>query len=781
MPVGSITYGDLDNPTPEDVEMYGYDNGAYYFVIEKTLPTAILENTRYELQRIHNEFYGRFDADTTATRFTEAPLAFMSASKIGSRDIRLKSVISGPKYYLMGSVGATQQATGTFFNSFALAPEAFSADFRTYTDTLGGYAIEVPKKQNERLDFIFKHKGFRGGDEKKNHFEKRSGDAEFTLPSGRTVEFSYDFPHRYEPIMPADSVWASIRERYDYDEKEVDEDDYTSTYVDDEGSYNPMSGKRGIKGSEWYEQVTRSNRKAGLYRIENEKTSHNKVGGYSQMDFMLVQDNSNQAIKERYYYRNGVVYEMSAMVGRDYRNDDPQLEKIFDSVRFFNIPDDTLASLPADKVKLFIEDAKSEHDSIRFSAFESIYRLEIKEKDLKPLMQFLEEFDFSSEEAQSLNMLYGRIGNFTEPSVIPFLEKQYKKEDVTMLEQFAILQALTNQYSKEGYKKIMELLEYDLPLSDKGYMVSGLFGSFMSDTENSATLVPDIFQFYTIREYHDPILSFTAELLENEDIKPKKIKSIKKMVLTNARLELKRTKSQKSLRDEDEDEDVYVQAYEEDDDTAGLTAFMEILYPFREEKGIKQFFASVKALNMKDLNLEMARLGIVNENIDKEALAPLLDNPETLFTVYNIGSLKKHNIVEEITDDKLAASAMHVLNGLDKDKDTLTLVEKRDVSYNDVPVVFYFFRLATEADEDDDTPETDRLVSIAFVKNQDGRINTHAYRDVGIKEIDDEDKIAGYIEDAIDVVLNENYDRASTGKGDDDMNYPYDNYNDLDY
>ena len=57
----------------------------------------------------------------------------------------------------------------------------------------------------------------------------------------------------------------------------------------------------------------------------------------------------------------------------------------------------------------------------------------------------------------------------------------YKKENVNTVIQFAVLRALTFQESKEGYKKIQELLEYDLPISDDEYEITSLFRYFEDD------------------------------------------------------------------------------------------------------------------------------------------------------------------------------------------------------------------------------------------------------------------------------------------------------------
>ena len=83
----------------------------------------------------------------------------------------------------------------------------------------------------------------------------------------------------------------------------------------------------------------------------------------------------------------------------------------------------------------------------------------------------------------------------------------------------------------------MELLEYDLPLSESKYEISSLFSHFYRDPKNSAELFPDIYQFYSIKEYHDPIVKLSSILFDKDLINPKKLSQYKKMVLTNAILE----------------------------------------------------------------------------------------------------------------------------------------------------------------------------------------------------------------------------------------------------
>ena len=64
-----------------------------------------------------------------------------------------------------------------------------------------------------------------------------------------------------------------------------------------------------------------------------------------------------------------------------------------------------------------------------------------------------------------------------------------------------------------AYKKIAELLEYDLPISDN-YVISGLFNLFTADIENSQVLYPNVLEYYSINEFHEPVVDFVTVVIE---------------------------------------------------------------------------------------------------------------------------------------------------------------------------------------------------------------------------------------------------------------------------
>ena len=75
---------------------------ATYFVIEKSLlDNANLEDSEFELKRMHYEYYNQHNLDSTQTHFDVNKYEFVSAAKIDDQEIYLKSLLKGNKYYLL--------------------------------------------------------------------------------------------------------------------------------------------------------------------------------------------------------------------------------------------------------------------------------------------------------------------------------------------------------------------------------------------------------------------------------------------------------------------------------------------------------------------------------------------------------------------------------------------------------------------------------------------------------------------------------------------------------
>jgi uncharacterized protein YbaP (TraB family) len=771
LPAYATLYGDKGNSgSSPSVDVHAYDGveKANYFLLERTLQdNDNLEDTNFELKRMHYEFYNQFDIDSTQTKLGGTPVSFTSASKLGVKDIRLKSVIKGAKYYLLGSVGASEVNTDRFFNSFAFIPATYAEDFRTYTDSSSSIRLEIPKVPNEKLDFAPRKQVPYSESEKINVFQEKYNSYAFTLPSGQSIDMSYYQYHRYNPERPIDSLWTSFRKLI----KGYDQDDDTAQQVTSADEYDYDDGfarKRGTTNSTW--EIIMSRLARNRIQLINEKTSYNKDKDYYQIDMLAVEPHSSQAIKYKAVYKNRSIYVINTVVEKNYKGDDPFIERIFNSFIPLDAPD--AAALPEDRIRLFIEDAQSEYDSIRFSAFASVNTLSVKKDNLIQLEDFIEKFAFRPDEADAQATLYDKIGNIKHPSVIPFMEKQYKQPNSNTTIQFAALKALASQKTKAGYKKIIDLLEYDLPVSDNPYDINSLFIYFKDDVPNSEALFPDIFQFYSIKEYHEPIVDFTAALLDSDLIKAKKLSSYKKMILTNAKLELKREKSRIATQAVESEE-----VYYDEDQAENLKSYMQLLYPFRADKNIKEFFATTKALDSKEINIETARLGIVNKNADKDDIEKLLQDQQTLFPVYNMLATNKDlNLIKNITDEQLAASGVVAMNNIDPEKETVTFIEKREAAFNNKTVSFYFFKVK-DITKDAYRGKEDRLAAIAFI-NDEGKIDPFAYKTIKLKWITDNHNTESEIKAIIDATLNEDKIRAAFIKKTDYDMEEYEDYED---
>lgn len=791
-----ITQGNKDfDKQYGDIKIYAYDNEekANYFLIENTLgDNENLEDSEFELKRIQYEFYNQHDLDSTNTFFNKEKMYFTSSSKIGEKDIHLKTVLNGSKYYLLGTVGASKNKADSFFDSFVIKNLSAEVETKLYEDKTAMFTVEIPKKQNEYLDFRF-DRDYDSYEKKENLFKVKSKAFSFMSPTGKDVEMSFYQYHKYGSEKSLDSVWNEFRNHIKSDFASQNYDTFDTDMAIDalEATVEMVSGdiipsdlnteatddkkkKLSYNISRWDEELGFNKKDRNKIELINEKLTSNEEKTVHEMNVLAVKPNSNQAVKYKAVFKDGMSYLMKTLVEKDYKNDDAFIEKTFNSFK----PFDTILSTSVfeNKFKYFVEDAYSDNDTIRYSALKSVYFLEITNEDLPQVKEFLESFEFAQDENEALVALYEKIGRIKDPAIIPYLENIYKKEDVTTSIQFAILNALTNQKSKAAYKVIANLLEYDLPLSDNEYEVSSLFTAFEYDIENSQVLFPDIFQFYSVNEYHTPIIDFTNKVIESNLGNPKKLKSYKKMLLTNAKLEYKRVLSWKQKQDMQEN-DGY--GYYDDGSyapTEELSSYLNILYPFKKEKAVAELYAKVDKLNVDNLNIGLAKIQLdKNNDVDKKTIDKLLSKPETKFVAFQImHHTKQIEELHKFSEDSIALSSMRHFDNLKNNKDEVTFLEKRIITQNKKEIHYFFYKIV-DIDEDSYNKNAEKISGIGFVM-ENGKINPQAFKKLRSKTIIEEKEIEPHIKSVIDESINTNHPRATYQK----LSDAYNMYGDYD-
>ena len=761
VPSFNFVFGNsAEKGTNIDIQAYDNQEKAYYFLREKTLnDTSFLENSEYEQKQIHYQFYLQQNQDSTATQFNKVENSFVSSSKIGHRNIKLKTVISGNKYYMLGAVNASEANTNRFFSSFVLTPFDYKSKSKVLIDSIANYKIEIPEKENENL-FLKLNKNQR---EAKNAFKVVNQYQSFNSETGRKIKLAYHKFPKYERTLSIDSLQRMLKKEF---LNQYDEDPQQNYFEPEEESYETATSllspelflKKGFSRSLWNEILAD---KKDNYEFLSESTTFNKEQNSYTINALISKPNATQSIKYKVLYKNNAYYLLNTLVEKNYKNNDPFIEKAFNSLDLVeNIKQDTAE----DKVKLFIEDAKSEKDTIRYSALNTIANLEITKNDFEVITNFINTFNFKESETNAITSLLEKIGKIEDARVIPYLENYYKKESTKTDVQISILKSISYQKSKAAYKKINELLEYDLPISDLQYEIGSLFYTFEKDPENSKELFPEIFQYYSIKEYNKPIISFCNSLLEKKLISVKKLKAFKKIILTNTKLEYKRVASwnekNKATHEATTAEDDVTFYSEASRSLTDLINYTNLIYNYADDNTVKEVLKKIKSLDIPELNIELARLGITHNTLNTSEIESFLSDPKTQFVTINLLLNQNKKDLIRFTDDEIAKSAALNFQNLSK-KDSITLLKKQIVEKDNHEISFYFYQIQRKNDETKAIKK--QLYTIAFL-NENKKINPLAYTTAPVKTINIEEDPEKTYALIINETLNGDHIRASFEK-----------------
>ncbi len=772
-----------DNKALENTEIYAFDEqeNAHYFVLENTLMDyANLEDSEYELKRMHYEFYIVHELDSIQTKFDSNKFEFTSQSKLKEKNIYLKSALKGNKYYLLGTINASKNKVDAFFNSFEITKSKENIVYKTFKDSTAHFSLEIPKQQNEYLDFKFERKNIDKEDGKTNHLEVKFKSYEIFSPNKNIIEITYSQPHRYESYVVLDTLFNQIKKNiavdFEYknysDDNEFDTSDY-ATVIDssatDVMSFNSALSSNGTNEKDKFNpldyKTTTWNKTLALtsnqkLELVDEKFTKDENNDFYVYEVLATKPKSTQAIKYKIVLKKGEYYTLTTLVDKNYKNDNPFIEKVFNS---FKVDDAAITSRTffENKFSFFEDDLYSEHDSIRYSAIKSFNNLTIEESDFPKIKNLLENFEFRKDEMDFKGELFESIGSLKSPEVLPFLEQAYKKQDVSTQTQFSILRALALQKSKIAYKKIAELLEYDLPISEN-YVISGLFNLFMSDLENAQVLYPNILEYYSINEFQEPIVAFVQVLLNSENVTAKKLKSYKKMLLTNAKLEYKRLVSWKSDKEASNDDSEYNYDDENGAPVAAFNSYLSILYSYKNEKDMRQLYEKAEKLNIDDLNVAIANRELArNKKLDKSVLEKLISQPKTKYTALQM--LYHNKQTEELTafsKDSIVMNAIHYYEDFDKKNDSIVLLDEKIVTHNDKKISYFFYKkINIEADSYGKNSE--KLNAIAFVHDENKQLNLKAFRRFDSKKIIEDKEITQSIKTMINESLNDNHLRVN--------------------
>lgn len=766
-----IANGNQKNPVnPINTEVYAFDstNNSYFFVIENNPKNYEVDETAFDLERIQEEFYNQLEAGKS-TIVKKEQNSFQSKNTFNNKNIELKTVTDGVTYYLMGCVNCNDTQTNKFFNSFKINRLVLDQKFKTLTQKEAFYSVEVPEKQNEIQFLVNSTKKFEKKKTKNtNLFESQLFNHSYVSQNGSKVDVISFRYHPYQYEKAPDSIYVDykntfLKEVSDEKTEEVEEEAATAVETGNEnnqldsyyGDNYYSARKAGPLESTWDKSIGNDIQLKKNYIITNEKKYQN--GKQNIYEFLLTKPFSSKVIKNKVILNDGISYLIKTAVTKDYKNDNPFLEKIFESVK----PKDTTfgASVYTKKIDLFISHLESPHDSIKNSAMKSISYLKIEKEDGAKIDKLLKMIDLSNKEF-SENILE-KIASIDLPSVYNYLDKTYKDKKTTNSIQIAILKGLASQKSKNAYLKIKEYLNHDTPISEDG--IDDLFTEFSNNLEYSQALVPDIFEFLPIQEYQNPIVNFTKILIEKNKIDNNQLASFKSQILANAKLEYKRILNWKNEKDSSQSYDYYNRSVYV---ISKLNTFLHILHPFKKDQDVNQWWNNVIELDINEVLIEMLSIDLNKKTLDKKFVEELLENPYTQFASYCLIKDKdKKYALPKIAEKEIAINGVLLLDIIDISKKSLDFITEKIIDYNNQKIKFYFYKSKNIKQENEDAADPEvTLMSIGFVLDKNNNIIPEAfYSGLQTKIVSDE-KLELYYKQVIEKSLHEYRENATFGK-----------------
>lgn len=495
--------------------------------------------------------------------------------KDSMRYAHIKSVIQGPRYFLLLAQTKDSIRPERFFNSFTIQDLAYSKPFKEYEDTNLYYTVNTPvEPQKTRSYYNYSRYNDDDDEEDKSHEEENKRASYKTSQTDEQILVEYQKFHRYFSKPSLDSFWK------------------------------------------WQE--------TGLTDRDLYIKSRNMSADSMIYTMIVVDTNSNRAIDIKHQLKSGVLYSLysltDTLTGRS-----KFVDEFYSS---FTPSTDTVIGQPVsqNKADLFFEHLYGDDSIKREQALSSYNYVHLEDRHFDQALHMFESFEHKDFTLAERAGLLSEIAVLKNPKCLPYLENLYRNSVDTPIFQTSILGALSSRNEKSSRQLFKKLLESETPLSDEQtiyYMLSGLYDSL----ELSRPLYPMLFEFTRYPEYKDVVYGIYARMLDSGIVSRKHYKSQKKLLLREAKDELKRTVG-KNSGNESNIEGFIDYAYY----NRNIYTLNKLLMPFCKDDGVQEYFSRID------------RSGNINMRLDKDLL--LLKNGEavndTIWEYYaSLGNFRK--------------------------------------------------------------------------------------------------------------------------------------------
>ncbi len=671
-----------------DRMVQGYDaaSDSYYFLRKVTVNDfSFIEQDTFELKQIQKRFYQDLKLKPSYNDFVANSLtskAEIDATK--GKQLHLKSVFKRGDYYLLGAVTKDADKATDYFASFKIKPSVDQKAFEKVIDTAMFFSTVSTVKPRK---FVENSTSYMTGRNRPKPYDAYNKKTIYQNKNNEGITVELNKSHDFMMFPGIDSVWALRKKLYAY--------------------------KR--------------------FNIIKEKDS-SYADGHHEMQLTLTDTASTRGLLIKNVLKGGLLYEIKAQVDTI---DAPSrfVREFFDN---FTLLDTLIGKdILSDRAPAFFE-ALRKNDSIVLNGYSYI---DFKEKHVDTLKHYIANFEYPDDKKHLQSHLIQQLGKLKSPEVVPFLKSFYGKSYNNSNAQTKILQSVSCKADEQSVKLLLELLAQDLPLANNTFEISRIFKPYRDSLALAKKLYPEILDYSAIAEYKSPIFSILAKLQAKGLVKPKTYKKYRKQILNDAKILLKR-----ELGNEADASDLSYYGNLPNTANSVLGDYVVLLYPFKEEKGVKQFFNRLQMLKDRSIKITYAILvaksgGVVPENM----LTPLAEDLNSRAMLFGrLKEIKKLKLFpkEYKTACQLAESLLFEGGNYDKKRHTIEFLEERPLNYKGKACTGYYFK--TQNKEDYDENYTMNLVVFDTAK---GLTISPFYKqqDLRIEDTDTDAEVMGYI------------------------------------
>jgi uncharacterized protein YbaP (TraB family) len=634
--------------------------GNYYFVKEVTLnDISYIEEDRFELERIQERFYKNLDLEYQGGSFDDSGrISFVSSTKLKDKEphyLHLKTYTNAGHYYLLGYLNKSEQPNASFFSSFKVKDFTYKEeDFEIQKDTSLYFSVKSTTKPTFQNYYT---KYDKKGNKQYKSFTRRSS---YLSKGNEEVHVKLNKKHDFTSYANIDSLWSDVTYR------------------------------------KWYNNFRTGNiklRKSLSFFLKNRalKVTQKKKGvdqnGFQYYSYMLKDSLSSKAVRVKNILSNGAIYELKTLIDTT-RNPSAFIENFYNTFT----PKDSLIGKPLfeDRTAQFFKALKNK-DSIALDGYREV---NFDKKSAREIMSVIRNYKFEDNQLKIKKYLINKLGWFNTKKTQRFLEDLYAKSFENPDNQITILESLRREKTEKSYKKILDLLESDIPLTSNSYDVSGMINRLGDSLALAKNLYPDLLVYAGINEYKAPIYRMLSEVLEKDLIKPEQYEAFKKQILTEAKIELKRQLSKKVNNSTNNRRYGYNSNSYQGDNL--LNVYTKLLFPFRKDKNVKNFLSKLKLTDNYYVKTTYLVSKIKNkEKYDKSILKDLTSELNSRGVLYK----KLHKIdrvdlfPKEFNSKKEIYKALLFSNNRTKKlKDSLVFLEVRDFKFSEKEYEAFFFK-----------------------------------------------------------------------------------------